>query len=454
MKRYLLVALVLFAAMFAIWFMVDRWEKKERQELVQTEEDEKKDVFGMTATGAADSAESAEGTQSETPETESSESPTYDNVALQTKAREYAEDIVKGLTSRVMEGASEKLKEDTTESDLDLSYESVTSGLGTYQGVESVMQEDRDGYREVTTTLRYEGNEGATIRFIFDGDEKLAGIWFDTTRLASAPDKGSRYEEIDKKIGRTPYVLDAKLTVPVTEDEDGDEQKKEKPPLVILVSDRDDADMDGTMGAAGNTPLRDMAHGLALRGVATLRYNRRHQQYPETAYSDTDIREELLKDVWAAIDTANYLANIDTDAVFILVWGRSGEYLPAMIEKRNRRLKGAILIGTKPMKHEELDYLDETLKTESDAKYFVATNSTFPLMFLQGDRDFETPVKFFEKWQSLLTGRAHTAYHLYKTLGHYLFEGSVEEPGPADYDVKNSVNTGAITDIANWIAGL
>ena len=451
MKRYLLIALVLFAAMFAIWFMVDRWQKNEIEEITETDE---REVFGLTATGGADSAEEKD---TETP-TEAQETPVSsdgspepaDQGKLETKAREYAEDIVKGLTSRVLEGASEKLKEDTSEDDLELSYESVTSGLGSFQGMESVTNSTRDGYREITTTLRYEGNEGASIRFIFDGDEALAGIWFDTVKLASAPDKGSRYEEIEKKIGRTPYVLDACLTIPIRADE---EDEKEKPPLVILVSDRDDADMDGTMGAAGNTPLLDMAHGLALRGVATLRYNRRHQQYPETAYTDSDIRETLLKDVWAAVDTANYLGKIDTDSIFLLVWGRSAEYLPAMIEKRNRRVKGAILIGAKPTKHEELDYIDETLKTESDAKYFV-TNSTFPLMFLQGDRDFETPVKYFEKWQSLLTGRAHTAYHLYKSLGHFLFEGGTEEPGPADYDEKNTVNTGAITDIANWVAGL
>ena len=117
--------------------------------------------------------------------------------------------------------------------------------------------------------------------------------------------------------------------------------------------------------------------------------------------------------------------------------------------RRIRRVAGGILIGTKPTSHIDMDYDDESEKVESDAKFFINKQSTWPLMILQGDADFETPEKHFEKWQSILTGRAHTSYHLYKGLGHYLFlsRGNTDA---RDYDAADSVNTGAITDIANW----
>ena len=450
MKRYLLIAAVLFAAVFAIWFMVDRWQTSQREAVKETE-DEERFVMGLTASGVAASGEAVADSEEPGQESEAEElAATGDALALsdlESRAREYAEDIVKGFTSRVMDAATDELRSQTGEETIALSFESVTSDLGTYLGLESVSSGKNSGYDEVTATLRYEGNEGATIRFIFDGEGKLAGLWFDNTRLSSAPEKGSKYEETDIKLGRPPYVLDGRLTLPVAESAD----KKDKPPLVIMISDLDDSDMDGTMGAASNKPLRDMAHGLALHGIATLRYNRRHYQYPETAYSETGIREALLKDAWAAIDSANYMGKIDTDAIFVLAWGRSAEYLSSIVEKRIHRLCGAIIIAAKPTKHEEVPYSDETLKTSADAKFFIDKESVFPLMLLQGDKDFETEVSDFEKWQSIFTGRAHTAYHLYKTLGHYMFTGGTE-PGLSDYDVKASVNSGVITDIANWCA--
>ena len=460
MKRYLLIAAVLFAAVFTIWLMVDHWQTLQRETVETEEADEDRFVMGLSASGEAASGDFSSSDAVETVSSDIDEA-TQEKEAealvtsgealavsdLENRAKEYAENIVKGFTSKVMEDATDELTAQTDEQTIELSYESVTSDLGTYLGVESVSSIAKNGYDEVTATLRYEGNEGATIRFIFDAKSKLAGIWFDNTRLATAPDKGSRYEETEIKIGRPPYVLDGLLTLPVSDDKD----KKDKPPLVILISDLDDADMDGTIGGASNKPLMDMAHGLALHGIASIRYNRRHYQYPETAYSETGIREALLKDAWATIDSANYMGKIDTDSVFVLAWGRSAEYLSSIMDKRIQRLCGAIIIGAKPMKHEEMPYSDETLKTSSDAKYFMDKESTFPLMFLQGDRDFETPVSYFDKWQSMFTGRAHTAYHLYKTLGHYMFPGGLE-PGLADYDVKSNVNSGVIADIADWCA--
>ena len=51
MKRYVLVALVLFAAMGAIYYMVTRWEKKETPDV--TEQTEERDVLGLSASGSA-----------------------------------------------------------------------------------------------------------------------------------------------------------------------------------------------------------------------------------------------------------------------------------------------------------------------------------------------------------------------------------------------------------------
>ena len=437
MKRILLIAAVLFAAFFTIWFMIDRWNRSEREEITSTEE---KEVLGLSSSGGA---VSTGGAVEATAQPEAATGSAIVTAELGQRSEKYAKNIISGMVDKVLEESYDPLKSNTTADDLKRSYESVTEKLGNYVGIEGIDEYEENGYKNITVTLRYEGDEGATIRFVYDGKDHLVGLWFDNVFLASAPDKGTKYTQEDIKIGHTPYVLDGVLTLPVSA------ESKTKPPVVILISQEDEDDMDGTIGASKNKPLRDIAIGLASRGIASVRYNKRLNQYPAAQTSGADVRERLIKDAQAAIDSVGYMSKVDTDAVFVLAFGSSCDYMQSVIEKRIRRVHGAIMIGSKPVHKTEIDYENEETKVDSDAKYFIKTNSTFPLLFLQGEKDFETPVKYFDRWQAVLRGRAHTAYHLYKQLGHYMFV-SPGKMDASDYDVKEGVNLGVVGDIANW----
>src|SRR5690606_18697813 len=72
-------------------------------------------------------------------------------------------------------------------------------------------------------------------------------------------------------------------------------------PAVVLVHGSGPNDRDGTIGP--NHPLRDIAHGLAARGIATLRYDKRTKVHPVAAAFDPGfgVDEESTNDTVAAV---------------------------------------------------------------------------------------------------------------------------------------------------------
>src|SRR5690554_1224314 len=72
-------------------------------------------------------------------------------------------------------------------------------------------------------------------------------------------------------------------------------------PAVVLVHGSGPQDRDSTIGP--NRPLRDIALGLAGRGIATLRYDKRTRMYPIAASFDPDfsLDKESTDDAVAAV---------------------------------------------------------------------------------------------------------------------------------------------------------
>ena len=76
---------------------------------------------------------------------------------------------------------------------------------------------------------------------------------------------------------------------------------------MILVHGSGPNDRDETLGP--NTPFRDLAHGLATRGIAVLRYDKRTFAQKEKLLKQgldktITIKEEVLDDVMATLDKA------------------------------------------------------------------------------------------------------------------------------------------------------
>jgi fermentation-respiration switch protein FrsA (DUF1100 family) len=73
-----------------------------------------------------------------------------------------------------------------------------------------------------------------------------------------------------------------------------------------------------------------------------------------------------------------------------------------------------------------------------------------PLLFLQGERDYQATMKDFRIWQAALGGRANVTLKSYPALNHLFMEGQGKSM-PTEYAVPGHVSAQAIDDVARWI---
>lgn len=269
-------------------------------------------------------------------------------------------------------------------------------------------------------------------------------------------------------------------------------------PAVILVHGSGPHDRDETIFA--NKPFRDLAWGLASKGIAVLRYDKRAKVAP-LSYANKvfTVKEEVTDD---AIEALNYLRtkpNIDAAATFVL--GHSlGATLAPRIAEADGKVSGIIVMAGTTRPFEEIiseqaaylvtvdtsaamqyqktmldsmaakvrrltskDSLDPTSVGGAPAAYFLdfrqedaparAARLGKPALILQGKRDYQVTGKDFSLWEKALKGRSFATLKTYESLNHIFMTG-VGPSSPKEYMEANHIPHYVIEDIANWITAL
>lgn len=273
-------------------------------------------------------------------------------------------------------------------------------------------------------------------------------------------------------------------------------------PAVVLVHGSGPHDQDETIGP--NEPLKDLAWGLASRGVAVLRYTKRTQKYG--AQSSTDpaaltVEDETMSDVRAAVELLSKHKKIDSKRIFIA--GHSlGAYLAPRIAAGDSRIAGIVMLAanTRPIEQLMVDQVryilstgpaptaadqkqlaaleDSVRKIESPdlrpsdtvavlgsvmpASYWldlrnyhpvaVAADLKIPILILQGGRDFQVPASTnFSEWKTALSGHPNVTLKLYPDLNH-LFNAGTGPSLPEEYQKPGHVQEQVVTDIASWLS--
>ena len=141
------------------------------------------------------------------------------------------------------------------------------------------------------------------------------------------------FEETEVVVGRAPWKLGGTLTIP----------RGHGPfPAVVLVHGSGSADRDATRGAA--KMFRDLAWGLASRGVATLRYDKRTLTHALAFARQPDftIDDELVDDALTAVELLRQTPRIDPARIYVLGVSLGGVAAPR-IAQRDPTIAGLIL---------------------------------------------------------------------------------------------------------------
>jgi dienelactone hydrolase len=332
------------------------------------------------------------------------------------------------------------------------------------------------------------------IQFTLTDSGQLAGLYFRPANTPLPPvwqrptySKPELFREREVTVGDDAWKLGGTLSIPVG-----------KPPFpaVVLVHGPGPNDRDESIYS--NKIFADLAEGLASRGVAVLRYDKRTKIYAaKMSEMDYTVEQETVEDAVRAAALLRHQGEIDPNRIFVL--GHSlGGYLAPRIATQDGKLAGLVFLaanarpveimaleqneyvanlgnGPSPELQKRLaDLRAEVLKVRNlapgkanppvlmglplayllDLKGYdplaAAKRLTIPMLFLQGERDFQVTMKDFDLWKSSLTGRSNAAFRAYPALNH-LFLAGEGKSSPAEYRVPGNFNAQAISDIANWL---
>ena len=380
-------------------------------------------------------------------------------------------------------------------------WKSLQGQMGAFKSQAAVRREKLGAFDIVLVTCEYEKGPLDT-RVVFSKDGSLTGLQFVPTRPPAVyePPKyadPALFEEREVTVGGGEWALPGTLTVP---------KGKGPFPALVLVHGSGPNDRDETLGP--NKPFKDLAWGLASRGIAVLRYEKRTRQYATKLAADRKllarltVKEETIDDALEAVRLLKATAGIDAKRIFVLGHSLGGMLVPRIaLAGKDLGIAGFVSMAglTRPVDEtilRQMTYLlsldgslsvDDTKQLDAiradiarikalrdsdagsadmimhappgywlDLRAYdppsVALKMTSPLLVLQGSRDYQVTVDDFDNWKKALAGKPGVEFKLYEKLNHLFFEGQ-GLPTPDEYTAAHaSVAEYVVADIAAFIA--
>ncbi len=266
-------------------------------------------------------------------------------------------------------------------------------------------------------------------------------------------------------------------------------------PALIIVHGSGPGDRDGNLHDL--YPYRDLAVGLASRGVAVLRYDKRTGVHPDEYSESFTVDEEVIDDVLLAVELLHTTDGVDPDRVYVLGHSLGGMLAPRIAAGKPDDIAGLIILAGNvrplqdliveqtyylaeldgeidPAEGQQIEAIEEAVAqiemlAEGDEVGFLlgapplywldlraydpvamAQTLEMPMLILQGERDYQVTMEDFELWRTGLSARDNVTFISYPTLNHNMMAGEGLS-SPEEYAIQSYVDIAVIEDIAAWI---
>jgi len=385
---------------------------------------------------------------------------------------------------------SPELKSSLSKQKLEKIWNGIEKQFGNYKSHEASRSISISEGEKSRTRLCFEKGS-LELETVFDENNLLIGIFL-RPQSYNVPDYGKNlvYNKEDISINSGSYQLPGEILYPLN--------LSKKVPLVIFVHGSGANDRYESIGPV--MVFKDLALGLLTKGVASMLYDKRSKVYKN--FFDTaqfTIWDETVEDAINAFKLAKTKKDVDTNQIFIIGHSQGGYALP-LILKNCRGARGGISMAgcSRPLDQvleDQYHYLinldgkvslqekiflkretkkiklvrsDKMFKTAPkrrvlaywptafwrDIKNYDPVNELkkldIPVLFLQGERDYQVTEKDFNRWKSWFLEKYQWSFISYTKLNHLFIEGE-GKPNPAEYWKGGNIPTYIIADIETWI---
>ncbi|WP_034593218.1 alpha/beta hydrolase family protein [Hamadaea tsunoensis] len=259
-------------------------------------------------------------------------------------------------------------------------------------------------------------------------------------------------------------------------------------PAVVLLAGAGPFDRDGTAGP--NKPLKDLAWGLASRGITVARFDK-------AAAPATSMTDEYAYPALAAVGQLRRTSGVDAGRIFLAGHSGGGRTAPR-IAAADPGVAGAILLAADavplpaaavrvarhlaaldPAAERTAELLARQAAAVEDPALTAATPAAEllfgwpaaywlelraydqvataaglgrPLLVLQGGRDYQVTVADdLARWRAGLAGRSDVTIRVIEADDHMFFPGTGAS-APADYARPQHVDREVVEAIVGWLA--
>jgi hypothetical protein len=416
--------------------------------------------------------------------------PTFDAAQA---GRTAVEQLVKGDLAAVYAKFDEKMRAALPEDKLRAAWASVQAQAGAFKQMREPSVTTQGEYQIVVIPSDFE-KAATDIQIVFDAAGQIAGFNVRPSAPANFTDASyvarESFSARDLTIDAGGWPLPGVLAIPTGAGPF---------PAVVLVHGSGPGDRDQTIGP--NKPFRDLALGLASRGVAVLRYDKRTRAHAGkmASLSQLTVKEEVIDDVIAAVRLLRTTEGIDPKRVFVAGHSLGGMLIPRIVTAAGSEIRGVVVLAGAvrsleqsiadqtryialadgKISPDEQPLVDEAARLVARVKALEPTDSPIsfagvsapasywidlrgynppaaaqklklPMLVLQGERDYQVTTEDFVKWKASLGARSDVTLKSYAALNH-LFMAGTGPSVPAEYMTAGHVAEEVVRDIASWV---